>query len=60
MHDLRAIYTKVYNTLKSVAKCFVHGQNHRFYPNPPKMSDLQIVSLAIAAECKEITSENRL
>jgi hypothetical protein len=61
MHDLRAIYNKVYNTLKSVAKeCFVHGQNHRFYPNPPKMSDLQIVSLAIAAECTEITSENLL
>src|SRR5690606_1099411 len=31
-----------------------------FYPNPPVMSDLEIVSLAITAECLGITSENLL
>lgn len=61
MHDLTTIYKKVFNTLQSVAKeCFVDGENSRFYPNPPRMSDLQIVSLAITAECAEITSENLL
>lgn len=59
MHDLKAIYDKVFNTLKHVAKeYFVHGENHRFYPNPPLMSDLQIVSLAITAECTQVPSEN--
>lgn len=61
MHDLRTIYYKVYKTLKSTAKeIFVFGENHRHYPNPPLMSDLQIVCLAIAAECTQITSENLL
>jgi len=61
MHDLKTIYTKVFRTVKSVAKeYFVHGENHRFYPNPPRMSDLSIISLAITAECLQITSENLL
>jgi len=61
MHDLKSIYTKVFNTPKHVAKeCFVYGENHRFYPNPPKMSDLAVVSLVLSAECLEITSENLL
>jgi len=61
MHDLKSIYTKVFKTLKSIAKdCFVFGGNHRIYPNPPLMSDLAIVSLVITAECLQITSENLL
>ena len=61
MHDLKTIYTKVHKVLKHVAKeYFVFDENHRFYPNPPLMSDLQIVSLAITAECAQITSENLL
>jgi len=61
MHDLKTIYRKVFTTLKREAKdCFKQGENHRFYPNPPKMSDLSVVSLVITAECLQITSENLL
>ena len=61
MHDLKTIYLKVFKTLKSVAKDYlVYGENHRFYPNPPRMSDLAIVSLVITAESLQITSENLL
>lgn len=61
MHDLKAIYTKVRTSILATAKhCFVYGENHRFYPNPPKMSDLEVISLAITAECLEIDSENLL
>ncbi len=61
MHDLKSIYTKVFKTLAHVAKVyFVCGENHRFCPNVPKMSDLAIVSLVICAECLEVTSENLL
>ena len=61
MHDLKTIYLKVFKTLKSVAKEYlVYGENHRFYPNPPRMSDLAIVSLVITAESLQITSENLL
>jgi len=61
MHDLKSIYTKVFNTLKKEANdCFPNGENHRFYSNPPKMSDLSVVSLVITAECLQITSENLL
>lgn len=52
MHDLHSIYTKVFKGLKSVAKdCSVDGENQRFYPKPPDMSDLAGVSLEMAAEC---------
>lgn len=61
MHDLKAIYTKVRTSILSTAKhCFAYGENHRFYPNPPKMSDLEVISLSITAECLEIDSENLL
>ncbi len=46
LHDLKSIYTKVLKTLEHVAKEYVvYGENHLFYPSPPKMSDLAIVSL---------------
>ncbi len=61
MHDLYSIYTKVKDTLSSVAKeYFVYGENSRFYPHKPKMSDLSVVSLAITAESLEISSESLL
>ena len=61
MHDLKSIYEKVFKTLKSTAKdYFVYGENYRYYPNPPLMSDLAIVSLVITAESLQITSENLL
>ncbi len=61
MHDLKAIYEKVRTSIKSTAKeYFEYGENYRFYSNPPKMSDLEIISLSIAAECLGIDSENLL
>jgi len=61
MHDLYSIYIKVFKTVESLAKeYFVYGENHKFYPNPPRMSDLAIVSLVITAESLQITSENLL
>ncbi len=61
MHDLKAIYDKVKTCLKSLTKeYFVYGENSRFYPNAPKMSDLEVISLAITAECTQLDSENYL
>ncbi len=61
MHDLESIYTKVCITIKSLAKDYFDDfGNTRAYPNPPVMSDMEVISLAIAAECVQITSENLL
>lgn len=58
MHDLRTIYNKVRRTLKIESKeYFVEQGNHRKYPNAPKLSDLEIISLAITSECLQIDSE---
>ncbi len=61
MHDLATIYGKVRNTIQSRTKNFFDGTgNTRAYPNPPKMYDLDVIILAITAECIEVTSENLL
>ena len=61
MHDLFSIYTKVQKQFKQHLKeYFVFDDNVRFYPNKPKMSDLQIISLAVTSECLGIDSENLL
>ena len=61
MHDLYSIYTKVHKTLKRALKQYlVDGQNLRFYSNRPKMTDLEILSLSLTAECLGIDSENLL
>lgn len=61
MHDLVSIYKKVKRILAIVAKDYlVYGENIRHYSNPPRMSDLSVVSLAITAEALEIGSENLL
>lgn len=61
MHDLVPIYNKIKKTLKEVAKeYFTYGENSRFYPNPPKLTDLEIISLALCSEATQITSENYL
>jgi hypothetical protein len=61
MHDLYSIYVKV---SKQVKRCLeeylVDGQNVRFYSHKPKMSDVEVLSLAITAECLGIDSENLL
>ena len=61
MHDLKTIYNKVKRSLKIVAKDYFDCTgNTRFYPNRPKMSDLEIVALAITSECVQVDSENLL
>ena len=59
MHDLKAIYLKVEQTLKKQAKeYFEQDWNIQFYPNAPSMTDLEIIALSITAECVQIDSEN--
>lgn len=61
MHDLKAIYDKVWKQVRLCCKDqHLFGDNFNKYPNPPKMSDLEIISLAITAECLSIDSENLL
>ncbi len=61
MHDLATLYGKVRNTIQTrTDNFFDQTGNTRPYPNPPKMSDLDEISRAIAAECVEVTSENLL
>jgi hypothetical protein len=61
MHDLGSIYDKVFKLTKDATKDYLaDSKNFKFYPNPPKMSDLQIVALAIASELVQIDSESAL
>ena len=61
MHDLYSIYTKVLKQVKScLEEYLVGGGNVRFYSNKPKMSDVEVISLALTAECLGIDSENLL
>lgn len=61
MHDLNAIYDKVRDCILFTSKqYFVNGENTRFYPRKPKMSDLEVICLSITAECTQIDSENLL
>lgn len=61
MHDLSSIYKKVKRIVKQQGKeYFVFGENTRWYPNPPKLSDVEVISLAITAESLQIDSESLL
>lgn len=61
MHDLYTNYLKVRKHVKAAMKEYlVDGKNLEFYPNSPKMSDLEIISLSITSECLGIDSENLL
>tara|TARA_B110000046_G_scaffold65019_1_gene72490 strand:+ start:9874 stop:10089 length:216 start_codon:yes stop_codon:yes gene_type:complete len=61
MHDYKAIYCKVKQTLKKYTKeHFEFGGNIQFFPNKPKMTDLEIIALSIKPECFQINSENLL
>ena len=61
MHDLRAMYEK---TLEYAIEMFENDTddngNFQFYPRKAKMSDLQVIALAVAAESVCIDSENWL
>jgi hypothetical protein len=61
MHDLKSIYNKVEDSISLIAKeYFDHQGNSKNYSHSPKLSDLQIVSLAITSECLQIDSESLL
>lgn len=61
MHDLKRIYKKVRSHVRlSLKHYLVEGQNLRYYPNPPKMCDVDIISLSIASESLGIDSESLL
>lgn len=61
MHDLNRIYKNVRKHVRlSLKHYLVEGQNLRFYPNRPKMNDVDIIALSITSECLGIDSENLL
>lgn len=61
MHDLRTRYEK---TLEYAKEMFENDTddngNFQFYPRKAKMSDLQVIALAVTAESACIASENWL
>ena len=61
MHDLRAMYEK---TLEIAQEVFHEDVNERgdfnFKPRPSKMTDLQVITLAVSSESACIDSENLL
>jgi hypothetical protein len=61
MHNLRTNFKKFLAIAKSVFRDDINKQgNFRFYSNKPKMSDIQIITLACLAESLSIDSENWL
>lgn len=61
MHDLKAIYAKVKEILSHHCKeYFEFGENIQLYTRSPKMTDMEVISLSITAECVQIDSENLL
>ena len=61
MHDLRAMYEKTLEITKEMfADDTDENGNFSFYPRKPKMSDLQIIALAVSSESACINSENLL
>gem|GEM_PF-4262744 len=47
MHDLNTIYEKVKNLISSYCSdTFGRDGGTRFYPNRPKMSDFELISLS--------------
>lgn len=61
MHDLTAIYNHVHHVIKlTAAHYFDEDGNAQLYPRSPKFSDLELITLAITAECFGCDSENLL
>lgn len=59
IYDLTAIYNKIDKVVVEFFKNeFNEQSNFRFYPNPPKMNDKQIISLSLCAEILGIDSES--
>jgi hypothetical protein len=55
MHNLRANFNKFLTIAKSVFRDEINAEgNFRFYPNKPKMTDIQIIALSCLAESLSI------
>lgn len=61
MHNLKAMYEKTLKVSRMVYEEDVNIDDNFFdYPRKPKMSDLEIISLAVCSESASIDSENLL
>lgn len=61
MHNLKANIDKFFLLAKSVFQIQADSfGNLRHYPNGPKVSDIQVIAIALAAEATQIPSENML
>lgn len=60
MHDLRPMYEKILSIATEMFDEVNELGNFHYSPRTPKMSDLQVMSLAIASESAGIDSENLL
>lgn len=59
MHDLASNFTKIFNITKSVFKNRINNFDNFFpYRNRPKLSDCEIIALAITGESLGIDSES--
>lgn len=59
MHNLKTNFDKFFNITKSVFKDRLNqADNFYFYPNKPKLSDCEIISLSVTGESIGIDSEN--
>jgi hypothetical protein len=61
MHNIKTNFSKFYGICKELFKSeTINKGNFQFYPFPPKMNDLEVVSLACCMEALSIDSENLL
>jgi hypothetical protein len=61
MHNLKSNSDKILNITKSFYKGSIDADdNYNFYPNIPKMSDHEIITLSIVSEAIGTDSENYL
>lgn len=61
MHNLKTNFDKIFQICKThLEEYIIDNDNFYNYPNMPKMSDIQIVTLSITAESLSIDSENLL
>jgi hypothetical protein len=59
MYDIRTIYDKIVEVVVTFFKNELYANgNLRFYPNPPKMPDKQVIALPLCAEAMRIDSGN--
>lgn len=59
MHNFKSKFDKIFATItQQCADLFPYGENHKFYSNKPKLSDIQIICFSLLAEAHSKDSEN--